>query len=89
MKWSRIWFKINMKFWRLGNIQKKIARLPVIDRILGPILWNEENLDATYIPVGEIVDDLPGSVLPYQIIGDFVKQASRPFALTTASAVPT
>jgi len=78
-----------MKFWRLGNIQKKIARLPVIDRILGPILWNEENLDATYIPVGEIVDDLPGSVLPYQIIGDFVKQASRPFALTTASAVPT
>jgi ferredoxin len=81
MKWSRIWFKINMKFWRFGNIQKKIARLPVIDKIIGPILYNEKNLDATYIPVGEAVDDLPGSVLPYQIIGDFVNQASKRFVL--------
>lgn len=81
MKWSRIWFKINMMLWRLGNIQKKVSRLPVIDRLVGPILYKEENVYGTYIPVGEAVDEIPGSVLPYQIIGDFVNQASRRFVL--------
>ena len=81
MKWSRIWFKINMKLWRLGNVQKKISRLPVIDRLVGPILYNEENVYATYIPVGEAIDDLPESILPYQIIGDFVDRASKRFVL--------
>jgi len=81
MRWSRARFKLIMKLWPFGNIGKKFARMPVLDRFLGPVLWNEKNLDATYIPVGEAVEALPGSFLPYRIIGDFVSQASRRFII--------
>lgn len=79
--WKRLWYRINIAVWPLGGIWKKVARLPVIDRIIGPILWNEKNVDATYIPVGEAVEVEPGSVLPYQLIEDLLGRASRLFAL--------
>jgi UDP-glucose 4-epimerase len=79
--WPTAWFDFNAKIWPLGNIGKKVARLPGVSRVLGPILWNEKNLDATYIPVGEAVTVDEGSVLPYRIIEDFVEKASDIFIL--------
>jgi UDP-glucose 4-epimerase len=81
MTWKKLWFKINIVFWPLGRIPKKAARLPGLDRVLGPILWNEEKLDATYVPVGESVEVPPGSALPSAVIEDLVGQASNLFVV--------
>lgn len=70
-----------MKMWPLGNLGKKAARLPVLGKAIGPLLWNEKNLDATYVPVGETVEVEPGSVLPYRIIEDLIRKASNRFIL--------
>ncbi|MFH1574201.1 MAG: hypothetical protein ABIG68_09475, partial [Acidobacteriota bacterium] len=63
------------------GIGKKVARLPGVGRVLGPILWNEKNLDATYVPVGEIVDVPPGNALPLSMIEEFVNRASHRFIM--------
>jgi len=70
-----------MKLWPLGRLGKKAARVPVVGKAVGPLFWNEKNLDATYVPVGEVVEVEPGSVLPYQIIEDLVHRASHRFVL--------
>ncbi|MHB8896021.1 MAG: 4Fe-4S binding protein [Candidatus Geothermincolia bacterium] len=75
-------FKATLKLWPLGKLGKKAARVPVVGRAVGPILWNERNLDATYVPVGETVEVEPGSVLPYQIIEDLIRRASHRFILS-------
>jgi UDP-glucose 4-epimerase len=74
-------FSLTMKLWPLGRIGKKAGRAPVIGKAVGPLLWNEKNLDATYLPVGETVEVEPGSVLPYQIIEDLIGRASHRFIL--------
>lgn len=74
-------FKLIEKLWPYGGIGKKVARAPVLDKVLGPILWNEKNLDATYIPVGESVDVPPGSLLPFRVIEELVRKASRRFIM--------
>jgi UDP-glucose 4-epimerase len=79
--WKKLWYRINIVFWPLGDLWKKVARLPLIDRIIGPILWNERNVDATYIPVGEAVEVGEGCVLPYQLIEDLLGRASTLVAL--------
>jgi ferredoxin len=78
---SRLRFNLTMKLWPLGRFGKKAARIPVVGKAIGPLLWNEKNLDATYVPVGESVEPEPGSVLPYQIIEDLVRRASNRFIL--------
>lgn len=52
---GRVRFKATMRLWPLGRLGKKAARLPVIGKVFGPVFWNEKNLDATYLPVGETV----------------------------------
>jgi ferredoxin len=74
-------FKLTMRLWPLGICGKKAGRAPFIGKAVGPLLWNEKNLDATYLPVGETVEVEPGSVLPYQIIEDLVRKASHRFVL--------
>jgi ferredoxin len=78
---SRAAFKAIVGLTPLGAIGKKAARLPVLDRLLGPLLWNEYNLDATYVPVGETVEVPFGNALPVQILDDLVRMASRRFVL--------
>jgi len=78
---GRVRFKATMRLWPLGRLGKKAARLPVIGKVFGPVFWNEKNLDATYLPVGETVQVEPGSVLPYQIIEDLVRVASHRFIM--------
>ena len=77
MSGGRLRFKVTMQLWPLGRFAKKAAGMPVVGKAIGPLLWNEQNLDATYVPVGESVEVEPGSVLPYQIIEDLVKRASH------------
>jgi len=78
---ERAKFWLAMKLWPLGRLGKKAARLPVVGKPIGGVLWSEKNLDATYVPVGETVEVEPGSVLPYQIIEDLVRRASVRFLL--------
>lgn len=75
-------FWATLKLWPLGKLGKKAARVPVVGKAVGPVLWNEKNLDATYVPVGETVEVEPGSVLPYQIIEDLIRRASHRFILS-------
>lgn len=77
----KMWYSLMVSLWPLGNVWKKLARMPMLDRTLGPLLWNERNLDATYIPVGEAVEIQPGSFIPYQVIADFTELASNRFIL--------
>lgn len=79
---NRLRFAVTMKLWPLGRFGKKAARLPVVGKPLGKVLWNEENLDATYVPVGEQVEVRPGHVLPYQVIKGLVERASNRFVLS-------
>lgn len=79
--WKRLWYRINVALWPLGGIWKKVGRVPVLGRLIGPLLWNDRNVDATYIPVGESVEVDPGSPLPYQVIEDLLGRASALFAL--------
>jgi|BarGraNGADG00312_2_1021985.scaffolds.fasta_scaffold07978_3 ferredoxin len=79
---SRLRFKVTMKLWPLGRFGKKAARAPLLGKAIGPMLWNEKNLDATYVPIGQTVEVEPGSVLPYQIIEDLVTRASNRFVLS-------
>ena len=81
MGWRTFKFKVIVKLWPLGGISKKLARLPVLGKMLGPLWWNERNLDATYIPIGEAVEVREGSVLPYQIIEELVGHASSLFII--------
>jgi len=62
---SRLRFKVTMRLWPLGRFGKKAARLPLVGKAIGPLFWNEQNLDATYLPVGESVEvePAPDSVL--------------------------
>ncbi len=78
---KKAWFRLNVALWPFGDVGKKVARLPGIDRVLGPVLWNERNLDATYIPLGEVVDVPPGNALPYSLIEEFVGIASHRFVM--------
>lgn len=77
--------ELSLEFFKklkpLGDFSKKIVRLPVVNRILGPILWTEHNLDATYIPVCEEIAIGEETVLPIQIVKEFVELASRRFIL--------
>lgn len=79
--WKRLWYRLNIAFWPIGDVWKKVARVPVLDRFIGPLLWNEKNVDATYIPVGEAVEVDPGGALPYVLIEDLIGSASKLFAL--------
>lgn len=81
MSAGRFRFWATLKLWPLGRLGKKAARLPVVGKAVGPVLWNEKNLDATYVPVGETVELQPGNVLPYQIIEDLIRKASHRFIL--------
>ncbi|MFH1150088.1 MAG: 4Fe-4S binding protein [Actinomycetota bacterium] len=81
MRFKDFRFKMTVRLWPLGNLGKKVARLPGLRRLVGPRLWNEENLDATYVPVGEAVEVGPGSVVPYRIIEDLIGRASHRFIL--------
>ncbi len=69
---KKIWFEINLKLWKLGDIPKRAARLPFIDRLIGPLLWNEKNLDSTYIPVSENIEVPQGTALPLSVIEELV-----------------
>ena len=75
-------FRAAMRLWPLGRLGKRAARMPVVGRAVGPVLWNEKNLDATYVPVGENVEVPPGSLLPYRIIEDLVRRASHRFVMS-------
>lgn len=81
MGWRTFKFKVIVRLWPLGGISKKVARLPLLDRTLGRLWWNERNLDATYIPIGEAVEVQDGSILPYQIIEEFISRASNLFII--------
>jgi ferredoxin len=81
MGWRTLKFKAIVKLWPLGGISKKLGRMPLLDRTLGPLWWNERNLDATYIPIGETVEVGEGSVLPYQMIEEFIGRASNLFII--------
>lgn len=72
---KRLWYRLNILLWPLGGIWKKVGRLPVLGRVVGPLLWNEKNVDATYVPVGEPVAVDPGSPLPYRVIEGLLEQA--------------
>ena len=78
---SQTGLKFIMKMGPLGGVGKKLARLPVLDRVLGPLFWNERNLDATYVPVGEEVEVPQGSVLPRTLIAELLEAASHRFIL--------
>ena len=75
-------YRAALKLWPLGKLGKKAGRMPLVGKAVGPVLWNERNLDATYVPVGENVELEPGSVVPYQIIEDLIKRASNRFILS-------
>lgn len=79
---SRSSYRLIVRVSPLGKLGKKLARLPGLERILGPRLWNEYNLDATYVPVGEPVEVPEESVLPRQILEDLVSRASHRFVLS-------
>lgn len=81
MAFRKLRFKAAMWTWPLGKYGKKVARAPVIGKVVSPVMWNEKNLDATYLPVGETVELEPGNVLPYRIIVDLVERASCRFVL--------
>lgn len=81
MAFQKLRFKVAMWTWPLGKLGKKVATAPLIGRVVSPIMWNEKNLDATYLPIGETVEVEPGSVLPYKMIVDFVERASYRFVL--------
>lgn len=78
---QKAWFKLNVALWPFGDIGKKAARLPGLERVLGPVFWNEKNLDATYVPVGEVVEVPPGNPLPLSMIEEFVDKASHRFIM--------
>lgn len=75
-------FWATLKLWPLGRVGKKAARMPIVGAALGPALYNEKNLDATYVPIGETVEVQPGSLLPYRIIEDLIRRASHRFILS-------
>lgn len=82
MSRSRTGLNFFIKLGKLGPLGKKIARLPLLEPLLGPLLFNERKLEATYIPVGEKVEVPRGSVLPYAILEDLVAGASHRFILS-------
>ncbi len=82
MSRGRLSYWLTLKLWPLGRLEKKLASLPGLSRAVGPMLWNERNLDATYVPIGEAVDVEPGSVVPYQLITELVSRASHRFILS-------
>jgi ferredoxin len=81
MGWRTLKFKVIVKLWPLGGISKKLARLPVLGKVLGPLWWNRRNLYATYIPIGATVEVEEGSVLPYQMLEEFIDRASNLFVI--------
>lgn len=81
MSRSKLFLEVMTKVWPLGNLGKKVARLPLVDRLIGPLMWNERNMDATYVPIGENVEISESSVVPYQIIERLVVEASNRFIM--------
>ncbi len=79
---KKLWFELNIKFWRAGEIIKRLARVPLIDRLIGPLLWNEKNLDSTYIPVVENIDIPDGTALPVSLIEELLSATEFRFLLS-------
>jgi len=68
--------------WPFGDLVKKFARLPFIGKKVAQILWNEKNLEATYIPVDENIEIPSSNALPMEFIEELARIACERFILS-------
>lgn len=79
---KKLWFELNIKFWKVGEFTKKLASAPLVDKLIGPLLWNEKNLESTYIPVVENIDIPDGTALPVSVIEELLSATEFRFLLS-------